>query len=277
MTSPRLAFIGTGMMAEAMLRGLLARGVTTVDRMIASEPRPERRAEMETAFPGLIVSASNTMAASSADIVVLSIKPQFLDTVATDIRPALHSSQLVLSIMAGVPLHVLTSTLHHAAIVRAMPNTPCLVGEGMTVWVASPSVTPDQAEMAGSIFGALGRAIGVQSESYIDMATSINGSGPAYVLLMIEAMIDAAVQIGLARPMAEEMVTQTVFGTVRLLQETGRHPAELRNNVTSPAGTTAAALYQLEKAGVRAAIIDAVVAAHRRAVELGQHAAGTHS
>ncbi len=265
----RIGFVGAGTMAEAMIKGLVARAVVRADDLVASAPRAERREQLTGRYGGLCAVADNAKAVDGVDIVVLTVKPQTLQGVMHSIRTALTPNQLVISIVTGVPLRVLENGTYHPAIVRAMPNTPCLVGEGMTVWVASGAVTEQQQASTRLIFGALGHELQVQNEAYLNMATSINGSGPAYIFLVMEALTDAGVQIGLPRYMAEEMVTQTVLGAARLAAETRQHPATLKNAVTSPGGTTAAALYQLEKGGLRSTMAEAVIAAHRQAVALG--------
>ena len=266
----RIAFVGAGTMAEAMIKGLMARSIVCASDLVASAPRPERREQLEERYRGLRAVADNAEAVDGADVVLLTVKPQTLQGVMRSIREALISSQLVISIVTGASLRVLESGTYHPAIVRAMPNTPCLVAEGMTVWVANGAVTSQQQDSTRLIFGALGRELQVQNEAYLNMATSLSGSGPAYIFLVMEALTDAGVQIGLPRYMAEEMVTQTVLGAARLAAETLQHPAALKNAVTSPGGTTAAALYQLEKGGLRSTMAEAVIAAHQQAMALGR-------
>jgi pyrroline-5-carboxylate reductase len=213
---------------------------------------------------------SNLEAMQGASTVILGVKPQTVPIVLRELQGMLDEQTVLVSIAAGVTMSTLEQGAAHAAIVRAMPNTPCLVGEGMTVWLASDAVTEEQAAESRAIFGALGRQLQVSNESFLNMATSISGSGPAYLFLLMEAMIDAGVQIGLPRYMAEELVTQTVLGAARLAQETGRHPATLKNAVTSPGGTAAQALYHLEKGGIRSTMAEAVLAAYHRAQSLGR-------
>lgn len=266
----RIGIVGAGTMGEIIIRGLIARSVVRACETLASAPRAERREALTAAYPGLRVVESNAEAVAGADVVVLTVKPQTLPSVLADIREALTSDQLVLSIVTGATVKALESGAYHPAIVRAMTNTLCQVGEGMTVWVASRAVTERQLGYTRRIFGALGREIEVHNENYLDMATSINGSGPAYIFLVMEALTDAGVQIGLPRYMAEELVTQTMLGAARLAIETKQHPAALKNAVTSPGGTTAAALYNLEKGGLRSTMAEAVIAAYQRAVALGR-------
>lgn len=267
--SLRVAFVGTGTMAEAILRGLLARGVVVARDVLASAPRPERRAHLSETY-GVRAVADNAEAARDADVVMLCVKPQTVPKVLPELREVLDTRQLVISIAAGVSLQMLENLSYHPAIVRSMPNTPAHVSEGMTVWVASHAVTPTQIAHTRTIFQALGREMQVDNEDFLNMATSISGCGPSYLFLVMEALIDAGVQIGLPRYMAEELVTQTVLGAARLAQESSRHPASLKNAVTSPGGTAAAALYQLEKGGLRPTMADAVMAAYERSIALGQ-------
>ena len=265
----RVSFVGAGTMAEAIIRGLLQRKVVAPGDVVASAPRAERRAYLADTY-GLRAVAQNAAAARDVDVVLLCVKPQTVPRVLPELREVLDTRQLVISIAAGVSLETLESLSYHPAIVRSMPNTPAHVGEGMTVWVASHAVTPAQLAHTRTIFQALGRELQVDSEDFLDMATSISGCGPAYLFLVMEALTDAGVQIGLPRYIAEELVTQTVLGAARLAQESARHPAALKNAVTSPGGTAAAALYQLEKGGLRPTMADAVMAAYQRSIALGQ-------
>jgi len=271
---PRVSFVGTGTMAEAILRGLILRGVVAVRDVVTSAPREERRAYLTETY-GVRAVADNVEAARGADIVLLCVKPQTVPKVLPELRETLDTRQLLVSIAAGVSLRALEGLSYHPAIVRSMPNTPAHVGEGMTVWVASHAVTPAQLAHTRAIFGALGREMRVDNEDFLNMATSLSGCGPSYLFLVMEALTDAGVQIGLPRYMAEELVTQTVLGAARLAQESGRHPAALKNGVTSPGGAAAAALYQLEKGGLRPTLADAVKAAYERSVALGQGTQGT--
>ncbi|MFZ6027864.1 MAG: pyrroline-5-carboxylate reductase [Chloroflexota bacterium] len=272
-TNRKIAFIGSGVMAEAMIAGLLRQGSATVDSLIAAEPRPERLTEI-VAHYGIDATPDNAIAVRHADVVVLSVKPQSLDKALASLKGAIKSSTLILSIVAGAPIEKINAGLNHAAIVRCMPNTPGQIGEGITVWTASPAVSDDQRRMALIILQALGDEVFVEEENYLDMATALSGSGPAYVFLFMEALIDAGVHLGFHRSIAERLVTQTVRGSVDyyLSQQEQSHPASLRNQVTSPAGTTAAALYYLEKAGFRTAISRAIWAAYERSQELGKSA-----
>jgi len=217
-------------------------------------------------------------AASEADVVVLSIKPQVLLRVQDEIRSHINTKALVLSIVAGAPIRKITDGLNHEVVVRSMPNTPAQIGKGITVWTAAKAVSDRQLEMARQILSALGDEIFLEDEYYLDMATALSGTGPAYVFLFMEAMVDAGVHMGFERHIAERLVAQTVRGSVDYFtkRDDPVHLARLRNQVTSPGGTSAAALYYLEKAGFRTAISRAVWAAYERSRELGG-SAKTHA
>lgn len=265
----RIGIVGAGTMAEAIIKGLLQRGVCTPEALIASAPREERRTYLQYEY-GIRAVERNQDAARGASTVILGVKPQTVSKVLPELRDVLEPRQALVSIAAGVTLAQLEHGSGSRAVIRAMPNTPCLVGEGMTVWVTGEGVAEDQVADMRQIFGALGRQVQVASESFLDMATSISGCGPAYLFLLMEAMTDAGVQIGLPRYLAEELVTQTVLGAAKLAQETDRHPAMLKNAVTSPGGTAAQALYHLEKGGLRSTMAEAVLAAYHRAQTLGK-------
>jgi pyrroline-5-carboxylate reductase len=269
----KIAFIGSGVMGEAMIAGLLRQGVAPLRSLIAAEPRAERIEELRNLY-GIELTTENSEASSQADVVVLSVKPQSLGKVFTSIHGHIQPHALVLSIVAGAPISKLASGLEHAAIVRSMPNTPAQIGEGITVWTAAPAVTDEQRQMAQRILQALGEEVFVEDETYLDMATALSGTGPAYVFLFMEAMVDAGVHLGFHRSISERLVAQTVLGSVDyfLKKKNIAHLASMRNQVTSPAGTTAAALYYLEKAGFRTAISRAIWAAYERSQELGKDA-----
>ena len=216
--------------------------------------------------------ADNLEAVADAAVVLLAIKPQQTESVLASLRGSLGPDTLVVSIIVGTALSALTTALDHQQVVRAMPNTPATVGEGMTVWTATPAVSAAQLATVRAIFRAIGREIQVDGDRYVDMATAVNGSGPGYVFLVIEALTDAAVQLGLARPAAHELVVQTVLGSAALARDSGEHPAELRNRVTTPGGTTAAGLLAMEEGGLRAALAHGVIAAYERSVALGASA-----
>jgi pyrroline-5-carboxylate reductase len=268
MLKKKIAFIGPGVMAEAMIAGLLRRKLAKPEHIIAAGPREERLKELGKKYR-IQSSADNSTAASHADVVVLSVKPQRLSEVMKGLK-GIRADALVLSIIAGANIKKISAGLKHKAVVRSMPNTPGQIGEGITVWTSSREVTDEQQETARSILGALGEEVFVEDESYLDMATALSGTGPAYVFLFTEALIDAGVHMGFPRRIAEQLVLQTIKGSVAYYDYAERHPATLRNQVTSPGGTSAEALYYLEKAGFRTAISRAVWAAYQRSLELGK-------
>jgi pyrroline-5-carboxylate reductase len=272
MLNKRIAFIGPGVMAEAMIAGLLRKELAKSENIVASGPREERGAQLQKKY-GIKVSVDNASAISQADVVVLSVKPQRLSEVMKGLK-GIPADALVLSIVAGASIKKISNGLKHKSVVRSMPNTPGQIGEGITVWTSSKEVTAEQQEMARAILGALGEEVLVEDESYLDMATALSGSGPAYVFLFTEALIDAGVHMGFPRRIAEQLVLQTIKGSASFYEQAERHPATLRNQVTSPGGTSAEALYYLEKAGFRTAISRAIWAAYQRSLELGKEKPG---
>ncbi len=264
-----IATVGTGVMAELMIAGLLAVDGFEAAQVIASDPRAERREEVKAKL-AIAVTASNTEAVEAAQVVVLAIKPQMLVEVGRQIASVLRPEQLVISILAGPTTKALRNSLRHDAIVRAMPNTPAQLGKGMTVWYATPQVTERQREQAAALLRSLGKEIQVEDEKYVSMSTAVSGTGPAYVFLVMEALIDAAVHLGFPRHIAHDLVIETLLGGTLLAQASGDHPAYLRNMVTSPAGTSAAAIAAMEKGGLRTVLSEAVFAAYRRTEELGR-------
>jgi pyrroline-5-carboxylate reductase len=268
MLDKKIAFIGSGAMAEAMIAGLLREKLAKPEHLLAAGPRSERGAQLQEKY-GVQPFTDNNQAAAQADVVVLSVKPQRLSGVLKELK-GIRPEALVLSIVAGAPLQKISASLKHAAVVRAMPNTPAQIGEGITVWTASPDVSDEQKEIARSILSALGEEIFVEDENYLDMATALSGTGPAYVFLFMEAMIDAGVHMGFPRRIAEQLVLKTLTGSAAYYRKVQEHPAALRNQVTSPGGTSAEALYYLEKAGFRTAISRAIWAAYQRSLELGR-------
>jgi pyrroline-5-carboxylate reductase len=274
-----LSFIGCGVMAEAIISGLLRRELVTPAQIVASHPRRERREELQTKY-GISVVESNAKAAKPGpasdgsvgknSIVILAVTPQRVNTVFNDLREQLHEDQLVLSIVAGAKIETLASELSHPSIVRAMPNTPAQIGQGMTAWTATPQVGDAQLAQVRALLGALGQEIYVETERMIDMATALSATGPTYIFLVMEALVDAGVHMGFSRHIAQELVLQTMLGSVLFAKESHKHPAELRNMVTSPGGTSAEAIYQMEKGGLRTVLSKAVWAAFQRAVALGR-------
>lgn len=265
----RIAFIGGGTMGEAMIGCLLNKNIAMPANIIVSDVRQSRRELLSREY-GVRTLADNRKAIEGADLIILAVKPQDLAQAMEEILKAdsLQPTALVLSIIAGASLSTLQHGLKHPGIIRAMPNMPGQIGEGMTVWTATTEVSQKQREMAHSVLGALGEQIYVADEKYLDMATALSGSGPAYVFLFIEALIDAGVHIGLPRNIAEKLVLQTIVGSTHTVQKTDKHPAELRSMVTSPGGTTAEALLQLEKGSFRSLLLEAVAAAYNKAKHL---------
>jgi pyrroline-5-carboxylate reductase len=282
----RLVFVGIGVMAESMIAGLLKRRLVAPAQVSGSHPRAARRAELEAKY-GIRVVEDNREAvahdavgaeASGAEagaqafgaIIILAVKPQKLGGVLDELKEALDPNDLVLSIVAGARIETMAGVLLHPAIVRAMPNTPAQVGEGMTVWTATAQVDERRERQVAAMLGALGREMRVAEERQIDMATALSATGPTYIFLVMESLVDAGVHMGFSREVARELVLQTMLGSVRFAMESHKHPAELRNMVTSPGGTSAEAIYQMEKGSLRTVLSKAVYAAFQRAVALGQ-------
>jgi pyrroline-5-carboxylate reductase len=273
----RLAFVGCGVMGESILAGLLRRRLVGPEQLTASHPRAERREELASRY-GLSTFESNREAVKAvrsggqgeSSIVLLCIKPQRLHGVLRELREAVGPEQLVVSIVAGARIERMAAELGHSLVVRAMPNTPSQIGRGMTAWTCTPQVDAGQQAQARAIFGALGREMHVENENMIDMATALSATGPTYVFLLMEALTDAGVHLGFSRHVSQELVQQTILGSVLFAMESHKHPAELRNMVTSPGGTSAEAIYQMEKGGVRTVFSKAVHAAYQRAVALGK-------
>jgi pyrroline-5-carboxylate reductase len=259
----KIAFIGAGAMGEAMVKCLLTKKVVTPQDIVVSDVS-RLRCELLSREYGVSVLADNRRAVENVDLIILAVKPQNLPKIMGEIK-GLRREQLVLSIVAGATLSSLCQGLNHHFIVRAMPNMPAQVGVGMTIWTATAETVQKQRELAQTIVDALGKEIYVDDEKYLSMATALSGSGPAYVFLFIEALVDAGVHIGLPRDTARELVIQTVFGSTRVIEKTGKHPADLRNMVTSPGGTTTEALLQLEKGAFRSLLLEAVAAAYKKA------------
>jgi pyrroline-5-carboxylate reductase len=267
----KLVFLGTGNMAEALLKGLLREGTVEPDEIVCSEPRPERREEIADRY-GVEVTSDNRAAAALADLLVLSVKPQVMDALLAEIAPAVQAGALVVSIAAGVPIAALARRLPTGTrIIRTMPNTPALVGAGATALARGPLATDADLTVVRALFEAVGTVV-VVDEPLLDAVTGLSGSGPAFVFMAIEALADGGVKAGLPRAAALSLAAQTVMGAARLVLETGKHPGDLKDQVTSPGGTTIAGLHALEARGFRAALIEAVDAAARRSRELGEKA-----
>jgi pyrroline-5-carboxylate reductase len=262
-------FVGSGVMAEAMMKGLIQHANVAPDHVVASEPRLERGEELRSRY-GVHSTTDNVAAIDGAQIVVLSVKPQVMHGVLEQLAGRIAPDALVLSIVAGARIETVTGMLGHATIVRAMPNTPAQIGLGMTVWTGPPSLNESQRKQAQTVFGSFGEEVYVDDERYLDMATALSGTGPAYVFIFMEAMVDAGVHLGFSRYVAEKLVYQTVQGSVEYARQSGQHLAALRNQVTSPGGTSAEALYQIEKGGLRTVMSRSIWAAYQKSRKLGR-------
>ena len=260
----KVAIVGGGVMGEAILASALEQGVFAAEDVTVVEKIEARRNVLYAKYGVVVTEAFDAMAA--AGLVVLSVKPQEVHSVAGRLRP----DALLLSIMAGVTMAALTDEFKHDRIVRVMPNTPAAVRAGISGWTATPAVSAEQRDFARELLSAIGRELYFDDEKKLDIVTAVSGSGPAYVFLFMEALTEGAVAAGLPRAAAEELVAETVYGSALYARESGRTPADLRAAVTSPAGTTAAGLLELEKGAFRATLIECVRAAHARAQELGK-------
>ncbi|MFN2582531.1 MAG: pyrroline-5-carboxylate reductase [Candidatus Dormibacteria bacterium] len=265
----RLGIVGTGVMAEAMLAGLLRQGLVDARNIVASHPRVERRSHLEGTH-SIRTTYDNATAAREADILLLAVKPQMLRSVFDELRGVLPPDQLVISVIAGATTGSLADGLQHPAVVRSMPNTPAQIGQGVTVWYATDAVDAQGKVRSGAMLSALGREFEVHDERQVAMATAVSGTGPTYIFLFIEALTDAAVHLGFPRHVARELVLDTMQGSAAFALHSGKHVAELRDMVTSPGGTSAAALYQLERGRLRTVVSDAVQAAFDRTLQLEQ-------
>jgi pyrroline-5-carboxylate reductase len=266
--SPRIGFIGCGAMARALAGGLAGSG-SSPDDIIGSDPFPEQR-EAFTKAVGAAATEDNVQVVSQSDIVVIAVKPGSVATVLADLTGKSDLSRpLWISIAAGIPIATLAAGLPEGArIIRSMPNTPALVGAGATALCGNAQANEADLALAESIFRAVGTTWRAPAEDLLDAVTGLSGSGPAYVFLILEALGDAGVRVGLPRDAAYQLAFQTVFGAAKLAIEQGQHPAQLKDQVTSPGGTTIAGLEELEAGGVRAALYRAVAAATRRSREL---------
>ena len=261
-----LSIIGGGVMAEAILSRLLTRKVFAAISVLVSEPRSQRRDELVQQYR-VQVTGDNQTAISASETLLLAIKPQVFDLVVKDITP--NPNSMVISILAGVTIDKLERAFPQQPVIRVMPNTPATVGRGMTAIAAGTKALPKHIDRAKSIFNAVGEVVEV-AESSMDAVTGLSGSGPAFVALAIEALADGGVASGLSRAIALQLAIQTVLGTATLIKETGMHPGELKDRVTSPGGTTIAGVAKLESLGFRSALIEAVKTATVRSKELGK-------
>lgn len=272
----RVAFIGCGVMAEAMIAGLLRKELVAAEQIVGSHPRAARREELYTKY-AVRMFESNCEAAVEAhpvneqagSLLIIAVKPQRLSKVLQELKGSIHPNQLVVSIVAGARSETIAAELDHQAIVRTMPNTPAQIGHGMTAWTATEAVSEAQERDVCALLEALGKALRVENERQIDMATALSATGPTYIFLMMEALVDAGVHMGFSRHVAQDLVQQMLLGSVLFAKESHKHPAELRNMVTSPGGTSAEAIYQMEKGSIRTVLSKAVWAAYQRAEALG--------
>jgi pyrroline-5-carboxylate reductase len=270
----KLAFIGCGVMAESMIAGLLRKKLVAAEQIIATHPRENRRNELSEKYK-IEVYAENSKAvevvrASENSIVALCVKPQRINGVLDELKDSVAPEQLIVSIIAGAKIETISEALNNQKIVRAMPNTPSQIGAGITAWTCTESISDAERANIKSLLTALGKELYVENENMIDMATSLSATGPTYVFMVMEALTDAGVHLGFSREMAKELVQETMLGSVLFAMESHKHPAELRNMVTSPGGTSADAIYQMEKGGLRTVLSKAVYSAYQRAVALGQ-------
>jgi pyrroline-5-carboxylate reductase len=267
----KIALIGCGTMGSAILRVLLEREIINPNQVTGSDPVPEQRQELQTSYH-IEVTDDNLTAVQDADIVILSVKPQVLPAVLSGIRGEIKDDAFLFSIVAGIPIQMIASSVNHPAVVRVMPNTPAQIGEGMSVWTASKNVTQAQRARAETILKSMGKQLYFEDETALDMATAVSGTGPTYVFLLMEGLVDAAVHLGFSRRNARQMVIQTVLGSVKYADQSNLHLAQLRNQVTSPGGTSAEAIYQMEKGGMRTVLSKAVWAAYQKSRHLGEKA-----
>ncbi|MCX6012915.1 MAG: pyrroline-5-carboxylate reductase [Chloroflexi bacterium] len=264
----KIAFIGGGIMAEAMIKGILHSKVISSDNIFVSDISTKRLDSLNNQY-NIKVSANNRETIKNAEIIVLAIKPQVLHIIFKELAGLINPDQLIISIIAGANIAKISEGLKHQLIVRAMPNMPAQIGEGISVWTASETVDELKKTIARRIIGSLGTEIFVDDEKYLNMATAVSGSGPAYIFLIMETFVDAAVHIGFSREIAEKLVLQTFIGSAKFMEISKIHPAQLRNMVTSPGGTTTEGILVLEEGSIRALIMKAIVAGYEKANKLG--------
>jgi pyrroline-5-carboxylate reductase len=265
----KIAFLGGGNMAEALIKGLIASGTAKPDKILAADVLAERLEYLRKNYD-IIIQKTNKDAACEADIIILSVKPQVIEKILAEIAPVVDDKKLIISIAAGVPLAKVENALKKGSrVVRVMPNTPSLVLAGVAALAAGNDATSKDVSFAKGIFDSVGRSVIVE-EKHMDAVTGLSGSGPAYVFMIIDALSDAGVKVGLPRQLALELAAQTVYGSAKMVLETKEHPAKLRDMVTSPGGTTIEGLHALEKGKLRATLMNAVEAATARSKELGK-------
>lgn len=264
----RILFVGGGAIAEALVRGMLQAGLVAAGQLTVSDVAAERLDYMAKTY-AVATARDSAAAAAKADVLFLTVKPQVIGEVLTALSPAVVKTALVVSVAAGVAIATLQDKLPEVPIIRVMPNTPVAVGAGMSAIALGRYASDKDGEMAAALFASVGRVVTVKEDA-MDAVTGLSGSGPAFAYLMIDALADAGVRVGFPRQMAITLAAQTLYGAAKMVLETGEHPAKLRDMVTSPAGTTIAGVHVLEQKGVRAALMDAVVAATERSREMGQ-------
>lgn len=274
LSNTKLAFIGCGVMAESIIAGLLRKNLVAAEQIVATHPRSNRRRELAEKY-SIEVFEDNADAVRhirvyESSIVALCVKPQRLKGVLEELKDFVLPEQIVLSIIAGARIETISEALGNKKIVRTMPNTPSQIGAGITAWTSDESVSTEERAQIKALLTALGKEIYVETENMIDMATSLSATGPTYIFMVMEALTDAGVHLGFSRETSKELVQETMLGAVLFAMESHKHPAELRNMVTSPGGTSADAIYQMEKGGLRTVLSKAVYAAYQRAVALGQ-------
>ncbi len=273
MEMPRVAFVGSGVMAEVLIRGLLAHGLTSPSRIWAAGPRPERAAEL-TGVHGIHATTSNLEAIGHADLIVLAVKPVALAPLLRQIRSSLRPEQVVVSIVAGVRTAALAGALGRRAVVRCVPNLPCRIGRGLTVWTATPEVSVAARETVRGLLQTMGREVFFPDEAQVDRATAGYGTGPALLAQFVKALEDAAVYLGEPRTLARELLLETILGTAEMMLASGRPAAELVDEVASPGGLTSRALHELNEGRFPAVLHRAVEAAYRRTIEIGDQLDG---
>ncbi len=269
----RLAFIGCGVMAESIVAGLLRRKLVSAEQICASHPRAIRREELKNKY-GIEIFEHNSDAVDSLpennSIIALCVKPQRISGVLHEIKQSVKPQQMIISIIAGARIETISEALNNNFVVRTMPNTPSQIGAGMTAWTCAEQVSAEQKSQVKMLLTALGKELYVENEHQIDMATALSATGPTYIFMMMEAMTDAGVHLGFSREVSKELVQQTMLGSTLFAIESHKHPAELRNMVTSPGGTSAEAIYQMEKGSLRTVLSKAIYSAYKRAVDLGK-------
>ncbi|MEO8291329.1 MAG: pyrroline-5-carboxylate reductase [Gaiellaceae bacterium] len=269
MASRKIAVLGAGKAGEALIAGLLSSGWRKPGEIVATARHEERLADLSERY-GIGTTSSNVEAAEGAGVVIIAVKPQDIEALLSDVGSTLTSAQTVLSIAAAIPTKLIEGHLGDGVpVVRAMPNTPVTVHEGMSGISAGAHAAEEHLVVAEEVLGSVGRSVRVD-ESYMDAITAVSGSGPAYFALLAESMIEAGILLGLSREISTDLVVQTMLGTAKLLRDEKMHPVELREMVTSPGGTTIAAIRELEQAGVRAAFLNAIQAAMKRSKELAE-------